>query len=49
MFHIYVNSFLGQEDAGGVLLEVVEAAVVEDVGEDEVEGLHLVQTHLMLN
>ena len=32
-----------------VLLEVAEAAVVEDVGEDEVEVLHLVQTLSMLN
>ena len=49
MIHICVNLCVGQEDAVVVLLEVVEAAVVEDVGEDEVEGLHLVQTHLMLN
>mgnify|MGYP001801753884 FL=1 len=49
MIHICVNSCVGQEDAVVVLLEVVEAAVVEDVGEDKVEGLPLVQTHSMLN
>ena len=49
MIHIYVNSCVGQEDAVVVLLEVAEAAVVEDVGEVEVEGRPLVQTHSMLN